>query len=53
MYQNMQQSAIIKALKKAWPMIYRIINVTVYSIMTIIKNAVKSMIQQLKGGGSY
>jgi hypothetical protein len=53
MYQNVQQSAVIKALKKAWPTIYRMINVSVYTIMHIITNGIKSMVQQIKGGGGF
>ncbi len=50
MQENMQVSPVVALMKKAWPAISRIINATVYLIMSIIKNTFKGITDQIKGG---
>ena len=49
MQDNLQGNPVINFLKKIWPYIYRIINGIFYFIFSIIKNGVKSGIDQIKG----
>jgi hypothetical protein len=49
MQDNLRRSPFIVLLKKAWPTIYRIINSTIYFIITTLKNVVKGIMDQLKG----
>lgn len=49
MQENAQQSRVVIFLKKIWPAIYRIINSTLYFILSIIKNIFNGIISQIKG----
>ena len=50
MQENVQQSPVMRAIKKAWPVINRFVNGVLYFIMGVIKNIIKGAMDQFKGG---
>ncbi len=49
MEENMKQSPIKIALKKAWPFINRVTNSVFYLIVSILKNIAQGIMEQFKG----
>ncbi len=49
MEDNMRQSPIKIALKKAWPFINRLINTIFYFTISIIKSIARGIMDQFKG----
>jgi hypothetical protein len=44
-----QDSQFMVILKKIWPTIYRLINVTLYFLLTFLRNSVRYGWEQIKG----
>lgn len=49
MQENIQQSRVVIILKKIWPAIYRVINSTLYFIMSLIKTFFKDTMRMIQG----
>lgn len=49
MEQNLQESKFKVILKKIWPVVHRIINVTVYAIINLLKSFFRDVMQMIKG----
>ncbi len=53
MDENMKQSPIKVALKKAWPFIHRVVNATVYLMFVVVRNIFQGILEQFKGKMRY
>ncbi|MGH7204166.1 MAG: hypothetical protein ACREHC_07010 [Candidatus Levyibacteriota bacterium] len=46
---NVQESRYMRALKKVWPFINRVLNSTVYFILSLIKTFFKDTLRMIQG----
>jgi hypothetical protein len=46
---NLQVNPVIRFLKNAWPYVYKVINGSLYFVLSIIKSSVKAGVDQMKG----
>lgn len=49
MQENIQQSKVVIVLKKIWPAIYRVINTSVYFLLSLIKTFFKDVMRSISG----